>query len=288
MPLVTDGIIDDEIPFSRLPIIFWHNVVSVNNVTTDSEDPDFPVTNVANSSLGLKWKQDFTGSPIAMPDVIAVDVTGQGPINYVGIAGHNLGTAGATVAVEGSSYPGGESPMSGTASPANHEYVTGFQPGDDSPLVIMFDEVESQEGDFGVVRIRLQSPGTVAMEVGVLYVGYATFLDDGIQADHTPLPLATVHDFVAGQSENGGFLGRIVLGQWQESTATIANMETDWARDNMLPFLEHAAEEPFFWAWNPLDYPEEVSFAWLSNDPQLVFDIDGYVAIDLGMKGIAE
>jgi hypothetical protein len=287
MPLVTDGFITDELPITDLPIIFWHNVVSDTNVSTDSEDPDFPVTNVANPSLGLKWKQDLTDSPTAMPDTIIVDASGLGPINYVAIAGHNLSTAGATVAIEGDGNPSGDSPAS-TASPAQQEWVTGFNPSTDAPLVIMFGEVEAQAGDRGQVRIRLQSPGTVAMEIAVLYVGYATPLEEGIQAEHTPLPLATVHDVFTGQTENGSFVGRVQIGQWQESTASIANMSTDWARDNLLPFLAAAAEYPFFWAWSPESYPEEVSYAWLSNDPQLVFDIDGYVAVDLGMKGIAE
>lgn len=287
MPLVTDGFIIDELPITDLPIIFWHNLVSISNVSTDSEDPDFPVTNIANPSLASKWKQDLTDSPAAMPDSIMVDITGMGPINYVAIAGHNLGTAGATIAVEGEGNPSGTSPAS-TMSPLQQEWVTGFSPSDDSPLVIMFGEVEAQEDDLGTVRLRLQSPGNVAMEIAVLYVGYATVLEEGIQADHTPLPLATVHEVFTGQTENGSFVGRVQIGQWQESTARIANMSTEWARDNLLPFLEAAAEYPFFWAWSPASYPDEVSYAWLSNDPQLVFDVDGYVAIDLAMKGIAE
>lgn len=286
MPLVTDGIVDNELPITDLPIIFWRNVVTVTNVTTDSEDEDFPVVNVANPSLGLKWKQDFTNSPVAMPDSITVDVTGQGPINYIAIAGHNLGTAGATVAVEGSSNPSGGSPMS-SMSPANIEYVTGFQPADDSPLVIMFAEVESQEGDLGQIRLRLQSPGAIAMEIAVIYVGYAMVMEEGIQADHTPLPLADTHDIVTGQTENGSFVGRVVTSQWQESEAAFANMSTEWARDNLLPFLANAAEYPFFWAWSPDTYPDEVSYAWLVNDPKLSFDIDGYVYTSFGMRGIS-
>src|SRR5262245_55106545 len=102
MPLVTDGIIDTDLPVTNLPLIFWRNVVTISNVTTDNEDPDFPVTNVANPSLGLKWKQELTGSPVVMPDYITVTIPeGSGPINYIAIAGHNFGTAGAHIAIEG-------------------------------------------------------------------------------------------------------------------------------------------------------------------------------------------
>lgn len=287
MPLVTDGFITEDLPITDLPIVFWRNVVTTTNVSTDSQDPDFPVTNVANPSLALKWKQDFTDSPLAMPDTIVINAAGLGPINYVAIAGHNLGTAGATIAIEGDGNPSGISPAS-TASPLEQEWVTGFQPVDDSPLIIMFGEVEAQAGDRGNVRIRLQSPGTVALEIAVIYVGYATVLAEGIQADHTPLPLAHMRETLTGQSENATFLGRIVVGQWVESVATISNLEATWVRDELMPFLEFAAENPFFWAWQPLTYPDEVAFAWLSENPKPVLDIDGFLTVDLPMRGLVE
>jgi hypothetical protein len=28
------------------------------------------------------------------------------------------------------------------------------------------------------------------------------------------------------------------------------------------------ANEPFFFAWSPLTYPDEVGYAWVTNDPQ--------------------
>lgn len=280
MPLLTDSSIGDDLPITNLPIIFWHNVVTTTNISTDSQDPDHPVTNLANPSLALKWRQDYTDSPVAMPDYITVNITGLGPINYIAIAGHNLGSINATVAVEGTGS--GASP-SHQDSPDEAEYITGYQPTDDSPIIFMFEEVETF-----MVRLRIESPGATAAEIGVMYVGKATVLAEGIQADHTPLPLAHMRDTVSGQSENGTFLGRIVTRQWAESSATIANIEADWVRDELMPFLDFAAEYPFFWAWQPETYPEEVAFAWLSENPRPSVDIDGYYSIDLPMRGLVE
>jgi hypothetical protein len=283
MALVTDGFIDDSLPITDLPILFWNNLVTTSNVTTPqgTDDPDFPITNVANASLGSKWKQDFTDSPVTMPDTISIRTEDLGPINYIAIAGHNFGSAGATVALEGTSEPSGSSPD--VSSPEEGEWITGFQPTDDSPLIMMFGEVET---DF--IRLRLQTNGVTPLEAAVIYVGRATVMDEGIQADHTPLPLAKSRKSVIGQSENGSFLGRIILGEGVQSTATFSNLESPWVRDELIPFLEHAAEFPFFYAWSPLTYPDEVAFAWMDGDPVPSFDIDGYASISFDMKGIVE
>lgn len=279
--LVTDGEIDLLLPITDLPIIYWRNVVTTGNVTADSQNPDFPITNVANASLGLKWKQDFTDSPVVPPDYITVNVSGAGPVNYLAIAGHNFGTIRATIAVEGSSGAGLGSPEH-QDSPAESEYITGFIPADDGPIVIMFSEIEG-----GMVRLRIENPNAITpAELAVLYVGKATVLPEGIQADHTPLPLAVKNNVFLGQSENGSFLGRINLGQWVESQAIIANMSKSYIREEMLDFLDFASEFPFFWVWSPETYPEETAFAWLDNDPMPVFDIDGYASFDMSMKGI--
>ena len=275
---------DDELQslLSDLPIIYWRNVVTAGIVSSDTQDPSFPISNVANSSLALLWKQDITDSPLALPDFITIDTTGLGPINYIAIAGHNFSVADVTVALMGSSGAGLGSPLH-QDSPPEGEFVTGFRPTDNGPIIFMFWEVEN-----AVFRIMINNIGTTPAEVAVIYAGQYTVLEEGIQADHTPLPLGKVNDFVLGQSENGSFLGRIEIGSWAESPATISNLSKDWIRNELLDFLDFAAEEPFFWAWSPFTYPDEVAFAFLDNDPRPVFDIDGYGSITLGMKGVIE
>jgi hypothetical protein len=283
--LVTDGEIDQFLPITDLPIICWRNVVTASRLSTDSQNADFPVTNLANPSLGLKWKQDYTDSPAVPPEYIILTITSSlGPINYIAIAGHNLATIGATIALEGSSGAGVGSPAH-EDSPPDAEYVTGFVPEDDGPIIFMFAEVQFD----GFLRLRIENPDlTTPAEIAVMYAGSATVLTEGIQADHTPLPLAKTNDVVLGQSENGSFLGRIVLGDWAESSATIENLTKEIIRSEWLPFLEFASELPFFWVWSPMTYPDETAFAFLDNDPKPVFDIDGFGRLTLDMKGVIE
>ena len=46
---------DDDIP-EGTPLILWRNVVTIANVTADSEDADYPATNLANPATNQEWR----------------------------------------------------------------------------------------------------------------------------------------------------------------------------------------------------------------------------------------
>lgn len=255
---------------SDLPILFWDNIVTAAIVEAES-NADFPASNVANPATALKWKHDTTDSPESAVEYFRVDISQADPINYVAIAGHNFASAGIAVGLELASFG---SPLGGAESTFEPQI-----PDDDSPVIFAF-----PRGEYEEIRVILVT-GTSPAEIAVLYAGIRTQFEEGIQAGHTPLPLATVSDVLTGRSENGEYLGRIVTGGQLISTASIANMSKTFTRNTLMPFLESADEFPFFWAWSPVSNPDEVAFAWLDNDAQPSFDIDGYVAVDLAMKG---
>lgn len=256
-----------------LPIIFWQNVVSETNVQAES-DPDFPASNVANPSTFIKWKHDIVGSPASALEYFLIDVEQDTPVNYVAIAGHNFASAGIAVGLEIASF---NSPLGDAESIFEPQVPT-----NDEPLIFVFSAREA-EG----LRIIFQPTGSTAAEMAVVYAGEYTVMEEGIQADHAPLPLAHVSNFVNGMSESGQFLGRITLSSQLESSASFANMSKAWVRSDLIPFLEFANDNPFFYAWSPLTYPDETAFAWLSSDPVPTFDIDGYGAITLDMQGFS-
>ena len=268
--IITDGIIDAEL--TDLPIICWHNLVTVDSVDAEF-DPDFPATNVANPSTALKWKHDATESPESAIEYFRIDISQANPVNYVAIAGHNFASKNIAVGLEIASW---SSPVGGAGS-----VIAPQIPDTDDAIIFLFELQEAEE-----LRIILVT-GTAPAEMAVVYAGQYTVLEEGIQADHVPLPLANVSDVLTGRSENGTFLGRIKVGAQLVSAATIANMSKAWVRDELMPFLEFADEYPFFWAWAPVSYPDETAFAWLDNDAQPAFDIDGYGSVELAMKGLA-
>ena len=265
--------IESSLTVTDLPIIFWDNLVSTANVQAES-DADYPATNVANPSTALKWRHDGdTGSPASAIEYFLIDITRSGTdtINYVAIAGHNGNATGTAIGLEAQEW---NSPIAGALSLFEPQI-----PGDDSPLIFMFSPRELE--GLRLVWVPTAEP----LEMAVIYVGTYTVMDEGIQADHSPLAIANSYEVQSGRSENGQFLGRIVTSHMYSSTANFANIDEAWVRSDLVPFLNFAAENPFFYMWSPLSYPDDTNFAWLENDPQPVRDIDGYWSVDLAMRG---
>lgn len=265
--------VENTVTLTDLPIICWDNVVTTSNVAAESET-GFPDTNVANPSTSLKWKLETSDSPVTAMEYFRVDTTSARTINYVAIAGHNFSSANLQVGLELASY---NSPV-GTAEVVFEQAV----PSDDGPLVFIFADREVEE-----VRISITT-GATAPEIAVIYVGTYTQLDEGIQPSYSPLVMARVSDVVSGRSENGQFLGRIVTGSQLQSTVSLANMESTFFIDEMLPFMSFAVDNPFFWLWMPSTFQDEngAAFAWLASDPIPSLDVDGYYSLDLDMRGI--
>jgi hypothetical protein len=89
------------------------------------------------------------------------------------------------------------------------------------------------------------------------------------------------------RSVNGNFLGRIVLGRKVATQVNLQNLTPDWYRTYMAPFVLAAEEIPFFFAWRPSSYPNEIGYAWLTSDPKPVNQrTNGMMQVDLALEGV--
>lgn len=246
------------------PLFGYDNVVISDNITASSEETDFPATNLANVSTALKW-----AATSAAIQTVTVDVSGLGEIDYVGLAKHNLDLAGSSVALLGAV---GTLGFTITA--------TGI-PSDDVPIIFRFAPQELDQ------IILVFTAGSLPVEAAILYAGQLIQMQQGIQSDYVPLPRANMLDVVNGRSESGNFLGRIITGSKLASSASFANLDEDWFLENIYPIVLEGFQEPFFWAWRPIDQPDETAFAWMVNDPQASRDLEGTIAFDFDMVGIA-
>jgi hypothetical protein len=251
------------------PTLGWHNVVSAGNVSASSSDALYPITNIGNPATHLYW-QASAASPPGSDEYIDINAGGV-TVDYVGIAGHNFGTAGIAVTIEDGT--GGTYLIANGGSPPDL-----FD--DDAPIIFRF-----APGAKNTIRIRLTA-GTATPRVAVIYVGKLTIFERGTQGGYTPLTYGLVNNVVNGESESGNFLGRIVTGARVESTASFKWLSPTWYRQNLAPFVAASVNNPFFFAWEPVDYPLETGYAWLATDPKPIIDLIGYFHIDLEMTGI--
>ena len=275
---------DDDLDVNS-PIIGYENFVTVTNVSATTEDSDYPVSNLANSSTRLYWRAG-AGSP-SSEEYLTVELAGE-VVDYLAIARHNLGSSQAAVSVEGV--------LDEPGSPADwFEIVSERLLSNDAPVIFRFNPLSLYS-----IRLRIQESQAstpVTPFAAVMYVGQLLVLQRRIYAGHTPIPYGRRLNYSTLKSVAGDFLGRVVLSETRETSLTLQNLTEGWFRTYFEPFLEHAETQPFFFNWRPDERPFESGFCWLTSDarPQNQQGVawrsgltspNGLVQISLDLQGI--
>lgn len=258
-------------PNADYPVIGWHNLVTASTVTADHEETLYPATNLATPATNEVWKSGSTAD-----QHMTVLFGTETQVDYVGIARHNLGSGAVTLTVKG--LPAGGDPEDDGDW---IEVVEPSVPADDVVHLARFDPTD-------LIGLRLfLEPGSVEPQAAVLYVGKLLVFERGVQPGHTPITYARDRDILSPLSQNGQYLGRVVSGGRRHSSVSISKLSPAWYRSTLDPFFEVAAEQPFFWAWRPERYPNEVGYVWLTNQPMPIpSDLMGYIDVQMQMEGL--
>lgn len=244
------------------PIIGYLNYVTDATATTEEEG--YEAVKVMTPDTYTRWRA--TGDT----QVLTLEVTAPDEIDYVGIAGHNFGTAQIEFEIEG--FDGSWNSL-----------ITGTLPPDNSPIIARF-----ASGTYTQVRINMAA-GDEFPEIAAVYVGKLLVMQRRIAVGHTPVKYGRRTRISNGRSETGQFLGRVVLSETVQTEAAFNNLTGAWYRANMDPFVKAAQEIPFFWGWRPLTYPNECGYVWLTEDPVPNQQRPGgYLSVTLAMSGISE
>lgn len=253
------------------PLIGYDNIVDAGLITTTTEDPDFPATNLANPATHLRWA-GLGGSP-SVDEYVTVNNIEIHDLDYIAIARHNLFTAQIAISVE---Y------FDASGSPQDWiELVAPVILPNDGPALFRFPKL-----GYSQIRLRLQS-GSAAPTIAVVYSGALLVMQRRMYVGHTPINMGRSTMQASLRSISGNFLGRIVLGRKVATRASFQNLTPSWYRLYMAPFVLAAEEIPFFFAWRPSTYPNEVGYAWLTDDaiPQNQRS-NGMMQIELSLEGV--
>lgn len=254
-----------------VPLIGYDNLVTTANVTSTTENADFPATNLANPSTYLKWK----GGVNTGDEYITLNVSSADTVNYLGVAGHNFGTAPSIVSVEAtiSDSPG-----------VWVELVQQSTPTDDSPIIFRW-----TAGAYEQYRLRIQ-PDIAVPEAAVVYIGELLVMERSIDINqtHVVINYGRQLNMMNGMSETGNFMGRLLLGEHRYSKAEFKWITSTFYRSDVEPFVDAASTIPFFWAWSPSEYPLETGFVWLTKEAEPEVDpVTRRVHLNIEMRGIA-
>jgi len=215
-------------------------------VTASTEATGFDADYAANDNTYEGWK------PTAVPATWDLVFAASAPVSYVGIAGHTLGTALATVAVQR---------WNGAAwvTMASHS------PTDDSPILFL---LERRTLD----RLRVLVSGAVAV-IAVVYIGDVIEFPRPCRYNgSTAFDLSDQDEYRDIVSDGGHVLERFVTRRSIPVKMEVANLSEAWAVANLAPLRTHLKTRPIFIADRPGTYPSSVAFGRTMGPLQLPRD----------------
>lgn len=208
------------------PAILAENILENGTLTITSEASGYPKENLVSRLPWKKWK----GSSSA-DQTIALELTSGAPATGIAIYQHNLGTIGASVAVQ---YQGVDTDWYNLDS---------FSPTDDDIIFRAFDHA----GDRTDYRILLTSM-SAAPEIGILIFGeYVEFP----QAPDVPFVPARRTIQSAGEESNNGWMIGVDVSLYPVTCeAKFRNLTRAWVNGTFLPLYEDYLQKmiPVFYA----------------------------------------
>ena len=247
------------------PRIGIENLSNKSNITTLSTTlATNPGWLTATPSTAERWK-----SGAATYHVWIAEIGGQ-VFDYVGIAAHR-GLVGQTIEI---AYKVGAAASVIIYGP---KMVTRQE-----PIFIIVPPVGADQ-----VFVRIYGLIAFEFEIGIINVGNTVALPRNIYVDHTPINLGRKTSRLVSNSDNGQFLGQISLKSSTQSAVAMSNIPPDYYRTTIYERFSLPAETlPFFWAWRPYSYPNEVGFCWLNDDVNVNNSMaNGYMSMNFSMTG---
>lgn len=256
--------IDDYINANN-PRIGYHNLVVYGGVTADSEAANYPASNVTNVSTAEYWQSASNATQYINFEL------GVNAWDYFAIGGHNL---------EGSVYQ-----LESRADPADAWTAVTDEaiPGDNNAIMHLFESLTHP-----YARLKIIPASGVFPKIAVIYIGQILTLQRRVYVGHTPGVYGRQTEVVSGMSESGQYLGRIVKRQTLSTSISQENVTAAYYRQHIEPFVQAAILRPFFLAWRPAQYPDEVVFAWATSDivPEN-HRTNGMMKFDIQMRALA-
>lgn len=219
-------------------MILFRNVLAEGTLAASTEAADGAKENALGPQTYDYW------TPTAAPATLSVTLSGDVKCDCAAIFAHDLGSKGATVAVQ--YYD------TATTSWVTAQTVT---PTDDSPILMIFAEEESDQWRFLVTN--------AVASIGIGMIGPRLLIPGGTQASYTPLNLALDIELMPSVSIAGQFLGTRINRKGASASIAISPQERSWIETTAKTFIAHYnAGQPFVWASCPDLLKSDVAYCW--------------------------
>lgn len=152
-------------------------------------------------------------------------------------------------------------------------------PVDQVSAMLSFSDVTAMRVQFTIIR-------STAVNVAVAWAGPVLILQRPTRGGVSPANLSRSTSYSNEFSAAGNILGRVINRQGLTTKVDLRNLTDDWYRSSFDPFVQAARTTPFFYLWNPRDYPLDCIYGVCSDDikptlqggremMEVSFDIEG-------------
>lgn len=221
--------------------IGYRTICTAANVTASSQAAGFPASDAVNIFTNEFWQ------PTVLPATWSVDAGTGADTDYIGIAAHTLGSSGCAITIEYST------------NNSTWTELNSFLPADNRPIMLLYGTITARWWRFTLT-------GSTIPRIGVIYIGQSLQMQRPIYGGHAPLTLNRQTTIYNQISEAGQFTARSIIRQGNSTSFAWKHLTSDWYRQYFDPFVLAARRVPFFIAWRPSTFPEEVGFVWTGSD----------------------
>lgn len=226
----------------------------------------------ASADLAKTWQTYERWTPDASPATLTATFS-ETTIDYIGIGAHTLGVTDSLVF---------EVQVSGSWVTIDPGVVEGMEAPDNEAIMLLMGS-RSATG----VRVTVTYSGE-APTIGKLSAGEALEMARPFYGGHSPIMLSRNTTRRPNVSERGEWLGTTLVRQGRQTGADWQHLKAAWYRQNFDPFVGHAQRFPFFFAWNPLQFPDCV-YATLTNDVQPSnMGIRALMSVSINIRGYSD
>lgn len=228
-------------PRNHARILYDNLLAGASSISVVDGDNNGQLSIIPNTFQ--KWTFSANGRIfIDLPSPISIDT--------VSLGAHNIGSGGYTVQAF---YR--ETPLGSQSS-----FAPSVTPSVDNPIMFHVDTAVN------VSELEIRVTGGASGFIGYISAGVALQMQRPFFNGHTPITDSDVTEYYSNRSESGEIIGQQIRRKGYETQAQWNNIDDGWYRSYFAPFKQYVKTRPFFFAWNLLEYPDDVGFCRINQD----------------------
>lgn len=255
MTIRFQGTITEE---DKAPLILWDNVYPKGTLTTTT----------GNGSNAINYATNDFWSPTALPASITVDLGVSTTVDTLAFAAHDMGSAGCSITLE--RFVGG-----------SWFSLFTYAITDNEPFLVSFDS-------FSATMWRVTITGSTNPNIGVIFLGESLRFPEGVTAGYVPMYMAENIETLTAQTITGQFMPNRIQRRGLSTSFTLNVLDRNSIESTDFQRFRRYYNDggSFFFAANPDELREDLSYCWKQGDSTLKPELGNiFYTLEMSLEG---